>query len=276
MSIFDHETLACPKCGREIDFAVARSVLADRRPDLREQIMAGTFQIDRCPHCETRLRREPDLNYVDIGRAQWILARPAPEVVDWGALEAQALGIYELAYGSLAPAPAQEIGRGMQVRVEQAVAEDVADEVADDVAREAIAIEIAAAQAPGRVAGRLHRAQMRERRHARHELHDERPPRRQIPEHGRHALDRVVGGVAAEPIGVACLGAVVELLAGPRREFVHRLQNPEQRLDPQPANDAHRDADETNVSGELDVDRRTLDLHRQLLAAQICDVHLPD
>jgi len=117
MSIFDHETLACPKCGREIDFAVARSVLADRRPDLREQIMAGTFQIDRCPHCETRLRREPDLNYVDIGRAQWILARPAPEVVDWGALEAQALGIYELAYGSLAPAPAQEIGRGMQVRV---------------------------------------------------------------------------------------------------------------------------------------------------------------
>lgn len=117
MSIFANETLTCPSCGNEVGFAVARSVLADRRPDLRDQILAGSFQSDRCTHCDARLRREPDLTYVDIGRAQWILARPAVGVTDWAALEAQALGIYELAYGSLAPPAAQEIGRDMQVRV---------------------------------------------------------------------------------------------------------------------------------------------------------------
>ena len=122
----------------------------------------------------------------------------------------------------------------------------------------------------------LHRAQVREHRDARHELHDERPPRRQVPEHGRHAFDGVVGGVAPEPIRVPRLAPVVELLDRPRREFVHRLECPEQRRDTQPANEAHREADEADVPGKLDVDRRTLDLHGDLLAAQIRHVHLPD
>jgi hypothetical protein len=117
MSILETQTLPCPACGETLSFEVAHSVLADRRPDLRAAILSGRFQADACESCGAHFRREPDLNYLDIGRAQWILVRPAAEVVNWPDLEAQALGIFELGYGVLAPAPAQEIGRGLLVRV---------------------------------------------------------------------------------------------------------------------------------------------------------------
>lgn len=117
MSIFENQGLACPACGSAVSFAVARSVLADRRPDLRDDILSGAFQAEACEHCGARFRREPELNYLDIARGQWILAKPAGAAADWIALEAQAQGIFQLAYGSLAPAPAQEIGQTLAVRI---------------------------------------------------------------------------------------------------------------------------------------------------------------
>ncbi len=117
MSIFENQTLACPACGGELDFPVARSLLADRRPDLRAAVLDGSFQSEHCRHCGATFRREPELNYVDIRRGQWLLVKPADALPDWPLLEAQALGIYQLAYGSLAPPPAQEIGRAMTVRI---------------------------------------------------------------------------------------------------------------------------------------------------------------
>ena len=117
MSIFENQTVACPACGESLTFAVAHSVLADRRPDLRAAVLAGSFQAERCEHCGARFRREPELNYLDIGRGQWMLVKAAADVADWPTLEAQAQGIFELAYGSLAPTPAQEIGRRMAVRI---------------------------------------------------------------------------------------------------------------------------------------------------------------
>ncbi|HTK58951.1 MAG TPA: CpXC domain-containing protein, partial [Sphingomicrobium sp.] len=117
MSILETQSLPCPACGEASPFEVAHSVLADRRPDLRAAILANRFQVETCESCGARYRREPDLNYLDIGRGQWILVRPAAEVSDWPDLEAQAQGIFELGYGVLAPEPAQEIGRGLAVRV---------------------------------------------------------------------------------------------------------------------------------------------------------------
>ena len=119
--------------------------------------------------------------------------------------------------------------------------------------------------APPSVA-RHQRAQVLERRDAGHELHDQRPPRRQVPEDGRHALERVVRGVAAEPVRVPRLAPVVELLARPRRELAHRLEHPEERLQAQPANEAHREEDQPDVPRELDVHRWPLDLDGDLLA----------
>lgn len=117
MSILETQTVACPSCKEELTFETAHSVLADRRPDMRAAILAGTFQAEVCEHCGTHFRREPDLNYLDIARGQWILTCPATDVVDWPALEARAQGIFELGYGVMAPAPAQEIGRDLAVRV---------------------------------------------------------------------------------------------------------------------------------------------------------------
>lgn len=147
MSIIENETLACPACGRELDFPVARSLLADRRPDLRAAVLDGSFQAGHCPHCGAHFRREPALNYVDIRRGQWLLVKPADALADWPALEAQALGIYELAYGSLAPPPAQEIGRAMAVRIafgwpalrEKLLAHDAG---LDDVALECLKLKL--------------------------------------------------------------------------------------------------------------------------------------
>jgi len=117
MSILETQTLACPACGQALSFQVAHSVLADRRPDLREAVLANRLQGGVCEHCGARFRREPELNYLDIGRGQWILVRPAAEGVDWPELEAHAQGLYELGYGLLAPAPAREIGRGLTARI---------------------------------------------------------------------------------------------------------------------------------------------------------------
>lgn len=117
MSIVENMTVECPYCEKPVDFTAAHSVLADRRPDMRQDILSNAFQSEQCPHCGAKFRREPRLNYLDIQRGQWLLAKPAADVVDWPNLEAQAQAIFELGYGLLAPAPAQEIGRGLKVRV---------------------------------------------------------------------------------------------------------------------------------------------------------------
>jgi hypothetical protein len=117
MSIIEAQDVPCPACGTVHTFPVAHSLLADRRPDLRDAILADKFQSEVCDECGAHYRREPALNYLDIGRNQWILTRPAAEVIDWPTLEARALGIFELGYGLLAPAPAQEIGKDLTVRV---------------------------------------------------------------------------------------------------------------------------------------------------------------
>jgi hypothetical protein len=43
MSMFESIAVACPACGTQVDFDAVQSVNADRRPDLRAAILAGTF-----------------------------------------------------------------------------------------------------------------------------------------------------------------------------------------------------------------------------------------
>jgi|SoiMethySBSTD1v2_1073268.scaffolds.fasta_scaffold858359_1 endogenous inhibitor of DNA gyrase (YacG/DUF329 family) len=147
MSIVENITVACPYCEKPVEFTAVHSVLADRRPDMRREILANTLQAAQCPHCDAKFRREPRLNYLDIGRGQWLLAKPAADVVNWPDLEAQAQGIFELGYGSLAPAPAQEIGRGLKVRVVfgwPALREKLlaAEHALDDVALECLKVRL--------------------------------------------------------------------------------------------------------------------------------------
>ena len=68
---------SCPACSQFVEFEAVYSVNADRRPDLRDEILAGTFQKEACPKCGESFRLTPELTYLDEERGQWIAAFPA-------------------------------------------------------------------------------------------------------------------------------------------------------------------------------------------------------
>lgn len=117
MSLFSHAKVTCPRCSAAFDVDVVASVNADRRPDLRRQILDGVFQVETCAACGTVFRLPPSFSYIDVGRSQWIMAYPAAELVNWTALEAQAADIFASAYGAAAPPAARVIGAGLVARI---------------------------------------------------------------------------------------------------------------------------------------------------------------
>lgn len=117
MSLFTDQTLECPSCGHSFEFATAGSLNADRRPDLREAVLNGTYQAQDCPNCGLGLRCDPRLTYLDVGRGQWILAAPADQAGLWKDLEEGALEIFRTSFGEGAAASARKIGQRLQARV---------------------------------------------------------------------------------------------------------------------------------------------------------------
>src|SRR4051794_2865036 len=74
MSVFRTANIPCPGCGGETAFNLVHSVNADRRADLRDEILGETFQQQACPGCGRAFRVEPEFNYLNLGRNQWITA----------------------------------------------------------------------------------------------------------------------------------------------------------------------------------------------------------
>jgi hypothetical protein len=110
-------TLTCPACRQDMEFEAVHSVNADRRPDLRQSILDGTFQYVTCPKCQVRFRLDPEVTYLDVGRGQWIAAFPFGDIGDWEAIEARARAAFERSYGPNAPAMARELGAGLTPRL---------------------------------------------------------------------------------------------------------------------------------------------------------------
>ncbi len=117
MSIFNRASAPCPACGTVKTLDVVASVNADRRPDLRDAILAGTFQAETCESCGAVFKFPPQMTYIDHGRNQWILALPARKVIHWPAAEAAAGTAFDTSFGSAAPKIAQELGRTLTRRV---------------------------------------------------------------------------------------------------------------------------------------------------------------
>jgi hypothetical protein len=117
MSLFQTETARCPYCGGSIAFEVVYSVNADRRPDLREQIMDGSFQREICAACGKPMRMQPNFAYVDAGRGQWILVEPTSGLATWPELETAARETFAIGYGEGASRLARDIGRTLVPRV---------------------------------------------------------------------------------------------------------------------------------------------------------------
>ncbi|WP_254054740.1 CpXC domain-containing protein [Pseudophaeobacter sp. EL27] len=117
MSLFVPMNLTCPECAEVFTSEAVGSVNADRRADLRDEILAGRFQIMRCSACAHEFRLEPDFNYLDVGRSQWIAALPARALRDHLEIAAEKQAVFDLSYGSQAPAAAQSVGQGLQQRL---------------------------------------------------------------------------------------------------------------------------------------------------------------
>jgi hypothetical protein len=117
MSLFVPAKARCRTCGAESQQRLVASVNAVRRPDLRQEILEGTFQALDCEACGARLRLPIHLSYLDIGRGQWILAEGTEELARWQAVEADAQGVFDRTYGRQAPALAQEIGTALRPRL---------------------------------------------------------------------------------------------------------------------------------------------------------------
>jgi|SRR5689334_3449797 len=117
MSLLLEAKAICQGCGAAMPSRLAASVNADRRPDLRDDIMAGAFQAEICPGCGAKLRFPLHLSYIDNLRGQWILAEGAEAAPNWRNIETEARLIFNDAHGPGSPLVARELGRGLVPRV---------------------------------------------------------------------------------------------------------------------------------------------------------------
>ncbi|MBV9756160.1 MAG: CpXC domain-containing protein [Alphaproteobacteria bacterium] len=117
MSVFHQAIVECTNCGTENGVEIVASVNADRRPDLRDAILDGSFQAVKCESCGTALRLPAHMTYLDVARGQWLLVDAFSALPNWKAAEAEAQGAYDLAFGADAPAEAREIGEGLSPRL---------------------------------------------------------------------------------------------------------------------------------------------------------------
>jgi hypothetical protein len=117
MSLFQPVNLACPACAELVAFSAVASVNADRRPDLRDAIIDGSFQREACGKCGKTFRLDPEMMYLDIGRSEWIAVFPVARLPEWEAVEQQARNTFDLAFGAKASTAAAEVGAGLKPRL---------------------------------------------------------------------------------------------------------------------------------------------------------------
>jgi hypothetical protein len=117
MSLFQTETTRCPDCQGTIRFEVVYSLNADRRPDLRDAFLDGSFQRETCAGCGKQMRMQPRFSYVDNARHQWILVEPTSELHNWRELEEVARETFANNYGEGASRIARELGGAIVPRV---------------------------------------------------------------------------------------------------------------------------------------------------------------
>jgi predicted RNA-binding Zn-ribbon protein involved in translation (DUF1610 family) len=117
MSIFNDATAMCPNCGETVAISWAASLNADRRPDLRAEVLDGSFQAEKCPTCGTQMRLPSHLTYVDMARRTWVLVENPDQIGDWQAHEKEAQNLFEESFGPGAPEAARELADGVAPRL---------------------------------------------------------------------------------------------------------------------------------------------------------------
>lgn len=117
MSLFVSMHVDCPECDHTNTMDAVGSVNADRRPDLREEILEDRFQIIKCTNCEAEFRLQPEFNYLDVENGMWILALPADGVPDYIENEDRTTALFDSSYGVDAPDAAKIVGTSLTCRL---------------------------------------------------------------------------------------------------------------------------------------------------------------
>lgn len=117
MSLFHPVNLVCPSCQALITMEAVGSVNADRRPDLRQTILDNRFQDVTCQACNETFRLQPEFNYLDVGRGQWIAAMPAAQMPRYLEVEDEVTALFAASYGTAAPQAARVVGDALTVRL---------------------------------------------------------------------------------------------------------------------------------------------------------------
>ena len=116
MSVFHTQTLGCPACATPVDFKLVFSVNADRRPDLRDAIVAGTFQRQACPSCGAEFRLDPEFTYMELRHGLYIGVWPLAKRDQWQACAEKTADIFEEGLGKGASPEAAKLGTGIEPR----------------------------------------------------------------------------------------------------------------------------------------------------------------
>lgn len=117
MSLFTSIHVDCPACNHTNTMDAVGSVNADRRPDLRDDIIADRFQILSCAECAESFRLQPEFNYLDVENGLWILALGVTLLADHMIHEDRARDLFDASYGVNAALAAQEVGEALRCRV---------------------------------------------------------------------------------------------------------------------------------------------------------------
>ena len=92
------------------------SVNADRRPDLRDAIVAGTFQRQPCPSCGTEFRVDPEFTYMELRHGLYIGVWPVAKRGQWQACAEKTAETFEEGLGKGASPEAAKLGVGIEPR----------------------------------------------------------------------------------------------------------------------------------------------------------------
>lgn len=68
-------------------------------------------------NCGATVAPPPLLTYLDLGRGQWILAKPSADFANWAALEAIAVETFAASFGPAAPPQARKLAEGLKRRI---------------------------------------------------------------------------------------------------------------------------------------------------------------
>lgn len=116
MSTFEPARIRC-RCGTEQDVQLANGLHISARPDIRQQILDGTFHRFACPACGKSIQIEKLLAYTDFPKQQWFTVVPDDELPWRGERVAFAKEVFDRNMVKRAAPMIQEIAPHMTQRV---------------------------------------------------------------------------------------------------------------------------------------------------------------